>query len=300
MSTSTNRRVNKTRAVAPGLIFALLTSVCLTVHAASPVREPGETISYLGKDRAEKMDAYLPDKTRHPGLRPAVVVIHGGGWAIGTKSGTREKDVCSTLARAGYAAFSIDYTLLHYEGKPWESRLIKQAWPENLHDCSDAIMYLRKNYKSLSVDPERIAVLGGSAGGHLALLVAFAPESLKQRECPLDGLAGVSSAVSCVISLYGIHDLRQFGGAYFPRDSIGQASPVTYFSKSGPPTLIIHGDRDTVVKPSVATDMAEKLKAAGAAHELLWVSGAGHSFDLHPPEMNVEPVVLDFLKRHLK
>lgn len=268
-------------------------------------------LPYLGAERREKLDVYLPDPEKFPGLRPSVVVIHGGGWAIGDKATVREKDICSTFASAGYAAFSINYTLIQYEGKPWQSRMIKSAWPDNLWDCSDAVRYVRINAKKYSIDPNRIAVLGASAGGHLALLVGLAPDSLKTRSSEQAGAStsvidqSVSSGVNCIISMYAPHDLRMFGGECFPspdgstkvRDA---ASPTTYMQKPGRPVLIIHGDKDTTVKPELAKDLDEKLTQAGIEHELVWVPGAGHSFHLHPPEKNLEPIVLKFLAKHMQ
>src|SRR5688572_3661461 len=130
----------------------LAVGVSLVAGAAEPSVRITNDVAYLAPDRSEKLDLYLPADPAPGKLSPALVWIHGGGWTGGTKNEARAKNVCGTLAEAGYVAVSIDY------------RLGERAWPTNLHDCKNAVRFLRANADRYHVDPNRIAVAGGSAG----------------------------------------------------------------------------------------------------------------------------------------
>ncbi len=119
--------------------------------------------SYLQDERTEKADLYLPAKRGKEVRSPAVLIIHGGGWSSGDKGAEREFNIGTNLALHGYVGMSIDYAL---------SSKGKATWPQNLHDCKTAVRWLRKNAERLQIDPNRIGVIGGSAGGHLSAMVA--------------------------------------------------------------------------------------------------------------------------------
>ncbi|PTX92137.1 alpha/beta hydrolase [Verrucomicrobia bacterium LW23] len=271
------------------------------LSASTDSHEVKSDIPYLGAGRAEKLDLYLPDKARFTGPRPAVVMVHGGGWYAGDKATPREKDIGSTLANAGFAVFSINYKLNRYDGKNRDSTLLEHAWPTNLQDCRQAVRFVRREAATYNVDPERIALLGTSAGGHLSMLAAFAPATLAagaQED------QSISKDVKCVITMYAPHHLRD-RTKYWPTDLLGEAiirdaSPDTYFAKGGPPVLILHGDKDTLVPPSYAKDLEARLTHAGVTSHLVWVQGAGHSFHFHPSGHNLSGTVRDFLAKYMK
>ena len=110
-------------------------------------------VAYLAEGRKERADLYFPAEMAPEAKLPAVVVIHGGGWAGGKRDAAREINIGTTLARNGYVAMSIDYLL---------SERKYAVWPTNLWDCKTAVRWLRKNAARLGVDPDRIGVLGGS------------------------------------------------------------------------------------------------------------------------------------------
>ena len=116
---------------APLARFALALSLLNSVHAAESGPRVLKDVTFLAPDRAEKLDVYLPAALPQGTLAPAVVWIHGGGWTGGTKNEARAAEICGTLAAAGYVAVSIDY------------RLGDGAWPTNLHDCKNAVRFLR-------------------------------------------------------------------------------------------------------------------------------------------------------------
>ena len=157
------------------LLLGVFLAIPATAVGAEGVRIEKD-IAYLGPDRAEKAisicRASTPPGTRHP----AVVIIHGGGWVSGTKGAAREINIGTTLASHGYVGFSIDY-LLASEGKP--------SWPQNLYDCKTAVRWLRKNAERLHIDPEHIGVIGGSAGGHLAAMLAVTGRRRPRSRRPL-------------------------------------------------------------------------------------------------------------------
>jgi acetyl esterase/lipase len=273
-------------------------------------------VSYLGAGRTEKLDVYLPAKPA-PGVRsPAFVCIHGGGWMNLSKSEGRSVEICTTLAKAGYVTVSIDY------------RMGPGAWPTNLFDCKNAVRFLRAHAADYRLDPERIAVGGGSAGGHLAQLVGFTSGNLDLE--PVGAATpypGVSDTVRAVVDLYGpssvwitekthanqppaerqaklAERLAVFGAADATANVLRVASPITHITNDSPPVLILHGLNDPNVELDQSRDLAAAQKSHGVAHELIFVEGAGHSFDLEtwnkqPLSRDLRPVVLAFLAKHL-
>jgi acetyl esterase/lipase len=253
-------------------------------------------VAYLPAGRGEKADLYFPSNTPPDAKLPAIVWIHGGGWNNGERDGRREIAVCSALARGGYLTMSIDYKLAY--GK-------YEVWPTNLWDCKTAVRWLRVNAGRLGIDPKRIGVMGGSAGGHLAAMVALTT--------PADGLdpaepyGNVSCAVSCCVDMYGIsdagtyHDAKMLGKTFEEAPGLYRvASPVTYVRGNSVPFLILCGTADTIVNPEQSKLLAKTLKDAGAQEQLVDVPGAPHSFDLEPKQRDLRPLVLGFLDEHLK
>src|SRR5688572_14451668 len=187
------------------LALLLLFSACGLADAAAPTTKPklppappGVTIiqdvTYLQPTRAEKLDLYLPTDSTTATKRPAIVIIHGGGWVGGDKASPREFNIGTTLAKAGYVAASVNYHL----GE-------KNRWPTNLFDCKNAVRFLRKNADEYKIDADHIGVIGGSAGGHLALMVAYTSEVLDLA--PPTPYPGISDKVSAVVDMYGITNL---------------------------------------------------------------------------------------------
>ncbi len=260
-------------------------------------------VSFLAEDRAEKLDLYLPQS--NGALRPAVVMIHGGSWKHGSKSASRELNICTNLAKAGYVAVSIEYRLA-------KGRF---AYPVNLNDCRDAVRFLRANAAKYQIDPARIGVIGASAGGHLALLLALTDE--ENFTDPSSIYPGVSCRVSCCINLYGVttrfpeetqlnRDFDAMAGKSADAASLQEMLPVKRVKKSAPPVLTLHGTADKTVSFRHAEALDAALKSQGVPSELLPVAGVGHMFNMEftddgkPLPGEVKTAMLRFLENNLK
>ncbi|NBQ59169.1 MAG: alpha/beta hydrolase [Opitutaceae bacterium] len=300
---------------APAALLSLALSLISYVQAAESGPRVLKDLTFLAPNRAEKLDVYLPATLTAGTLAPAVVWIHGGGWTGGTKNETRAAEICATLAAAGYVAVSIDY------------RLGDGAWPTNLHDCKNAVRFLRAHAAEYHIDPKRIAVAGGSAGGHLALMTGLTADQAEfEPTANATPYPGVSSQVRCIIDLYGPAslltrletdakgvpngkrkpggDLKVFGAASIDDPVFALASPVSHVAKNAPPVLIIHGLIDGTVDIGQSWSLAGALVRKGVEHEFILVEGAGHTFDFEfwnkkSLSRDLRPVALAFLNKHL-
>jgi acetyl esterase/lipase len=164
---------------------------------------------------------------------------------------------------------------------------------------------MKKNSELLGIDPQRIAVMGGSAGGHLALLTGL---SAKSAELNQGGHhTEQDNSVRCIIDFYGVPDVRKWGGNLFinekPMEKYPEvwalASPVTHLAADSPPIMVVHGTADPLVKIELSDEFVEILKAKGVTHEYIVIQDAVHMFALNPPQMDLAPAVGAFLKKHL-
>ncbi len=260
---------------------------------------------YLGPDRTEKLDLYLPGTVKEGQRLPAVVIIHGGGWFGGDKGAKREQNIGSNLARGDYVCASINYLLAEKKDENPGKRLAT-VWPRNLHDCKTAVRFLRKNAEIYKIDPEHIGAIGGSAGGHLtAMLGLSGPDDGFD---PTGPYGEFSSHVQAIVPMYGVHDLiarardKNLSGAMTDeqRKLFVAASPVTYASKDDPPALILHGTADVTVAVRQSELLADALQKSDVPAELVIAEGTPHSVHLQPKQRDLRPMVIEFLDKHLK
>ena len=283
----------------PAAIAALGASI-----ASAGEIEIRKDIPFLGPDRKEKMDAYLP-ATDAARPAPVVIWIHGGGWVGGSKSAQRETSICKTLAENGYAAFSIDYQLAKDPKKTEPSTNPDVAWPQNIHDCKSALRYIRREATTFGIDPTRIAVSGGSAGAHLALVLGLSGDDAALNKGGL--YTDQSNKVSCIIDFYGptvISDAKRISKFKGKDDAeteanVRAASPILHITRESPPILVAHGTKDGTCDISYSRNLVEKMKAEGTTHQYIEVEGAGHSFNFQPAQMDLRPAILEFLGKHL-
>jgi len=194
-------------------------------------------------------------------------------------------------------------------------------FPAAVWDCKSAVRWLRANRKKYHVDPDRVGVMGGSAGGHLALFLGVTA-GRPEFEGESEGNADQSSAVSCVVSYYGPSDFTKSYGKSVdaaevlplflggnleqkPKEHIA-ASPLYWVTPDAPPTLCIHGTDDKYVADEQAHWMVDKLKASAVEAELMLIPGAGHGFRFDDKEKTREAnekadkALLEFFDKHLK
>lgn len=291
-----------TNAMHPRCFWSLPLAVALLPLCVSSAEvKMVKDVSYLGEDRREKADLYLP--VNKPGTsegaapHPGVVIIHGGGWTGGDKSAAREQNIGNALAENGYVCMSINYLLQLKEGEP--------IWPRNLQDCKTAVCWLRANAQRLEIDKEHIGVIGGSAGGHLALMVGVTDKSAGLD--PTDACGGESCAVQAVIDLYGpIADTERWSKTLVGRsceeapELCKQVTPLSHLDAGDPPILVMHGTADTTVALRDSEVLDAALEKAGIQHQLIVIPDAPHSFHLQPKQRDLRPVVLEFFGKHLK
>lgn len=255
-----------------------------------------------GGGRPLKMHILKP-KTPPKGPMPVVVWVHGGGW----RNGSRDSGLArlAPFARRGYFCASIEY------------RLSGEAqFPAQIEDCKCAIRFLRAKATEFNLDPNRIGVWGGSAGGHLVALLGTSA-GIKELEGQ-GGWQDQPSHVQAVCDYYGPSDLLRIlstgaakdnaksavglllGGAVKDnKEKAALASPLTHVSKKSPPFLIVHGDKDPTVPLVQSTILRDALKKAGVEVGLLVIEGAGHGFK-GPQLEQAEKAVAEFFDKHLR
>jgi acetyl esterase/lipase len=244
--------------------------------------------------------AAKPDALVSSQLRSAVIVVHGGSWNGGSRIAFRYNpgNIVVRLAQQGLVVFAIDYQLAR-PGEP--------SWPSVVGDLREAVRWVRRHSQEFRIDRARIAVMGQSAGGHLAALLGALPERRDND--------GVSSRVQAVVSFYGPSDLpalmqsrhlnhepaRLLLGDAAPGEA-GRgvdASPIAHVTPDDPPVLIIHGSDDAWVPLDQSVKMASALAIAGVPHRLIVVEGARHGFETlieSPRHRDLLPEILAFLE----
>jgi acetyl esterase/lipase len=283
-----------------GFIAALGSSSILAADSVPKV-EIIKDLPYLGADREERLDLYLPAKAEGK-RRPAILIVHGGGWHGGDKAARREKNIASNLARAGYVCASVNYVLAAKQERFTDN--LRQVWPRNLQDCLTAVQFLRANAKNYDIDLAHIGAIGGSAGGHLVAMLATvdAEDGLD----PKGPFAGQSARIQAVVPLYGAHDLvshariKKLELNPEELDLCRRGSPVTYIDNDDPPALILHGTKDALVAVEQSEILFRELREAKVPAELHVIDGAPHSFHLQPKQRDLRSLVIGFFDRHLK
>lgn len=257
-------------------------------------------VPYAGSDDPrQQVDVYLPKQPSVEGPLPVIAYVHGGAWRMGSRV-MGKAQVAPHVASGRFAAVSIGYRL------SWQ-----QTWPAQIHDTKAGIRWIRAHAEEYGFDPDRICVMGSSAGGHLV-----AELGTTNGVASLEGTVGPhtdqSSDVQCAIDLFGPTDLttlvhRQtdttrsalqalFGSRPEDQPALARgASPLHQVDEGDVPFLIIHGTRDPLVPYSASVDLASALEAAGVPVVLQKIEGGGHG-DFFGPEITRR--VRAFLERN--
>ena len=239
-------------------------------------------------DTELKLDLLMPT-SKEP--VPVVVFVLGSGWRATSRE--RLLPQLTFLAQAGFAVASIDY-----RGSG------EASYPEPQKDVMAAVRYLRANSQSFNIDPERIVLMGNSAGGHLAFGAALGSDSDIFNDARW---AGISSDVKALIGIYPAlyFDPDRFANIPHFSQGLGQpathlpdgAEPIDLLTDSDPPIMIIHGTEDRVVPLASSERFHEEARRMDHDVELVVVDGIGHSFEEMFSVPEVRQKILDFLDR---
>ena len=255
--------------------------------------------------RGHGMDVFIPSGDAPVTGRPMVLTLEGGGWRW-TKRAPYENIVADALLPQGYVVAGADYTYADGSTHPW---------PTNVVDVQDAVRWLRRHASDLGGDPNKIAIMGESSGGHLAAMAAYSASkgvTLNRNDrSPRLGRATTSAEVQAVVDFYGPSDLPALWRDS-PRvrpyliDYLGgppaklasryrAASPINYVTPKSPPTLILQGMMDPTVVPSQSEELDAALHAAGVPHQLVEIPRARHGFKFAAAGQDLHATVIDFL-----
>ncbi|MCB0099739.1 MAG: alpha/beta hydrolase [Caldilineaceae bacterium] len=241
---------------------------------------------------------------------PLVIWVHGGAFRVGSKEGNEDNPPPFHYATQGYAVAAINYRLSQHA-----------IWPAQIEDCKAAVRWLRAHAAEYSLDPERFAAWGPSAGGHLVAMLGVTGHVAKfEVGAHLD----VSSRVQCVVDYFGPTDFLQMDAQRPPDgmihdapdspeselvggniqehpDKVARANPITYIPQDDitanvPPFLIVHGDQDPLVPYGQSLLLVEALEKVGADVTFYTVQGGGHGGFTDPA---VPKLTAEFLAKQL-
>jgi acetyl esterase/lipase len=259
------------------------------------------------------LDLYQPAPGSGSGA--AIVYLHGGGWAVGTRRrfgralASWSPTALDLVAQAGFVVATVDY------------RLSGEAqFPSQLHDVKAAIRWVRGNATRLGVDPDRVVVWGESAGAHLAVLAGLTGDQ-PELEGDVGDFPEESSAVSGVIDWYGPMNLLSLSSQHAPGSDkrpddagswestmVGEplqeapaksraASPISYVHGGAPPIQIHHGSADTFVPFAQSVEFVDALRQAGGSVDLIVVEGSDHFWIGAPDVSEIFDASLAFARR---
>ncbi|MDR6551894.1 alpha/beta hydrolase [Paenibacillus qinlingensis] len=266
---------------------------------------PYETLVYKEADgRRLRLFMCHPEDRYAADARPAVVWIHGGGWQGGHPEMLLRH--CRLFAERGAVTFSIEYRLMPrdgHEAEPGQARSVETC----IEDCRSAMRYIRIHAAELGIDPQRIAVVGDSAGGHLAVCLA----TIDRYDAPGED-ASISAMANAVVNCNGIIDCTGRWKKVVPIVETGQSesdqvhawlmrhehakalSPLHQVREGQPPMLIMHGLLDATVVPEDAVRFYEAYTAVGNEAELILYPHLAHAFvlfDYKTEELEVLKVI---------
>ena len=272
------------------------TAPAIGVPPGNPITPVAADLTYATVDGEDlKLDIYRPAAS---GTYPVVIYIHGGGFTACDKN--EGQHWASYLVPWGYAVVSVNYRLAPQD-----------RFPAAIADVQCAIAWVKGHGAEYGLDTTRIALIGSSAGGHLALLAGLssAPGAPKPTWTPTCG-SGTDLTVQAVVSHSGPTDLKKITttpeGAEAVKAFLGSlcgdsalcaaASPMTYVTAGAPPVLLFHGTADDIVPVDNARSLATALKEAGASVTYVEVEGAEHVFPLEEAQFKT---LHQFLDAHL-
>lgn len=233
-----------------------------------------------GPDPRQRLDLV---RARGGGPRPALLMIHPGGWSQGDKSAYH--GWMPVYARLGYVCVSVNF---------------RPTYPAAIDDVRSALRWLRARP---DIDPARIGVTGWSSGAHLALLIALEGEERVRAAVAVSGVYDFLMERSGAFPNSGTDPVvvAFLGGA--PRripDVARRASPFHHLTADDPPLLVFHGERDRRIDVEQARQLASALEALGRSDEVVILPGLDHGRDVFPGDEESRRKIRDFFGKHLK
>ena len=231
-----------------------------------------------------RLDVVSPADPPAPGeRRPALVQVHGGGWVIGFKE-RQGQLLMHEMAGHGWVCFNVDYRL-----SP------KATFPDHLVDVKRAIAWVREHADEFGVDPDFVAITGGSAGGHLTALAALTADVDDYQP----GFEDADVSVQAAVPFYGVYDFTNRNGVWHDdtasmflgpivmKSSLEEepekwaaASPLDQVRADAPPFFVIHGDKDVLAPVEDARDFVQRMRAVSTAPVFyLELEGTQHAFE---------------------
>ena len=236
-----------------------------------------------GSSKSWKLDLAMPENFGTT-PRPAIVIVHGGGWRAGSKKDLVYRDLLLDYAFQGYFTVSVEYRFDQ-----------ETAFPACIEDVKCAVRWLRAHAKEYNVDPDRIGAFGHSAGAQLVLMLAMSSDNKS-----LEGDGGWNEYSSKINAVVGGSTPTQIG-AKRANWNKPEWWPIGYISKNTVPMLLIQGIQDPIVKVDLVDDFVAKMKAAGAP-DLTYIRIEGGDHDVaYSDSLRITKSAMDeFFKKHLK
>jgi acetyl esterase/lipase len=236
-----------------------------------------------GNSKSWKLDLAMPENFGTT-PRPAIVIVHGGGWRAGSKKDLVYRDLLLDYAFQGYLTISVEYRFDQ-----------EAAFPACIEDVKCAVRWLRAHAKEYHVDPDRIGAFGHSAGAHLVLMLAMSSDNKS-----LEGDGGWNEYSSKINAAVGGSTPTQIG-AQRANWNKPEWWPIGYISKNTVPMLLIQGIQDPIVKVGLVDDFVAKMKEAGAPDlSYIRIEGGDHDVAYSDSLRITKPAMDEFFKKHLQ
>jgi acetyl esterase/lipase len=275
----------------PSLLIALLIFVYApSLPAQSAPAKITPDVVYGHKDGlAMTFDAFTPPAPNGAG----VLFMVSGGWVstwIAPETAVRRFE---PLLAKGFTVFAV-----RHGSSP------RYKVPDASADVERAVRYIKLNASSFGVDPARLGVYGGSAGGHLSLMLGLDPD--RGNPNSRDAVLREASGVAAVVAWFPPVDLRgwtgpseRFPALDFPSEQAPSVSPIDFVSKDDPPVLLIHGDADMLVPIEHSKRMRAALAAAGVTVDFVTIPGGDHGFTKPADNQRAMELTVAWFERYL-
>ena len=273
-----------------GATAAALILIPTAAHTQAPAPRITPDVVYGHKDGlAMTFDVYIPANSNRAG----VLFMVSGGWISTWVPPESAIGRFAPLLAKGFTVFSV-----RHGSSP------RYKVPEATADVERAVRFIKQNAATFGVDPERLGAWGGSAGGHLSLMLGLDPDAgnAQARDPVLRGPSGVAA----VVAYFPPVDLRQWAGPSerfpaldFAKDLAPSVSPIQFVSANDPPVLLVHGDADKLVPIEHSQRLSAALKEAGVTVDFVTIPGGDHGFTNPEHTRRATELMVGWFERHL-